>query len=518
MKTVPVKVHNRFDFELSDVATGAVKQRATCYNIVLNQYFTRLVQNNTTIDAIGLGTGTGTPNITRTSLFNYLIWKSATVVDSHVAYPTSWVRKKITLSPSECVGAVITEVGLGGSRNSSFYLCTHSMLKDSEGNQIAITKSDTDVLTVYATFYVTVNIATDGSFVLPSDPNNSYIIYKVLGVGSGSYYSSVYFGASRDLADSYAVQYSAIGSASISMSYDVTNLRLNFTATRLNYDCSFNDHMFSDIGIPTIATWKLPNADIFPNITLENVAVGNGDGSRTEFNVPIPMFVKNSEVIRVNGVVMERGVDYTVDNEANNAGYEELYPCAYRKNVSTLAGHGYWNSDYTRPVMLAGQTQQQSGLYFPVGGSNLSSPTKYTGFDFGSVQRFNTIRIPAASLRTSYSWSSTVSDTLILQYSVDGETWTTACEQSVNGGSDEIVIRLSPEVSARYWRGWARNSYNIYAIKWPNLSIYYEKPGLVFTNPPADGAAIEMDCQIDRPIKNENWVLDFSCAIEFSRG
>ncbi len=53
---------------------------------------------------------------------------------------------------------------------------------------------------------------------------------------------------------------------------------------------------------------------------------------------------------------------------------------------------------------------------------------------------------------------------------------------------------------------------------YPNLVICYEEPGLVFTNPPADGAAIEMDCDLDRPIKNENWVVDFSCSVQFSRG
>lgn len=65
-----------------------------------------------------------------------------------------YTRRKIVLSPSDYVGARITEVGFGYSTSSGSAV-THSMLKDSEGNQIAIEKTDTDVLTIYATFYLT---------------------------------------------------------------------------------------------------------------------------------------------------------------------------------------------------------------------------------------------------------------------------------------------------------------------------------------------------------------------------
>lgn len=516
MNTIPVKVHNRFDFELTDAKTGAVKQKCTCYNIVLNQYFTRLVGNSSTINGIMLGTGTGTPVVTRTSLFNFLIRKEATVVGSHIAYPTSYVRKKITLSPSECVGANITEVGFCGIQSSSGYLTTHSMLKDSEGNQIAIQKTDTDVLTVYATFFVTIEQPSDSSYILP-DANHSYIIYRVLGVGEGSYYSTAYFCSDQAQSNAYNIQYSQIASSSVSMSSDTTNLRIHFTASRLNYDSAYNDHMFSVVGIPTIAAWKLPNADIFPLIPLRNVPIGNGNGVKTEYDLPVPLFAEGSEVIRVDGVVMQRGVDYTIKHDNNNLRYGELFPCANRANVSTVAGHAVSSTNASRPVMVAARTQTEAGLCFPTGGNNKTSPTAYTEFDFGSAKPFNRIRFSSACIKASYSYSS-LSVNLVLQYSVDGVTWTTAFDQTVGPDSDEIIVELAPVVNARYWRGFTTGSYHGYATKWPNISIYYYEPGLVFTNPPADGAAIEMDCQLDRPIKNENWVLDFSCSIQFARG
>ena len=108
---------------------------------------------------------------------------------------------------------------------------------------------------------------------------------------------------------------------------------------------------------------------------------------------------------------------------------------------------------------------------------------------------------------------------LYVQYSLDGTTWTTAFNPTVGNQVDTDIILPTP-VRARYWRIFQHysNGSTVVASKFPNILIYYYEPGLVFTNPPADGAAIEMDCQLDRPIKNENWVLDFSCAIQFARG
>ena len=178
--------------------------------------------------------------------------------------------------------------------------------------------------------------------------------------------------------------------------------------------------------------------------------------------------------------------------------------------------HAYTSTSYSRPMMVAGRNASEAGLYFP-NSSSKTDPTAYTEYDFGSVQPFNRIRFAASCMRASYSWSA-LSVNVVLQYSADGTTWKTAFDQTVGPDTAEIVVKLDPVVNARYWRGFTTGSYYGYATKWPNLSIYYYEPGLKFTNPPADGAAIEMDCSLDRPIKNENWVLDFSCSVEFSRG
>ena len=64
-------LHNKFEIEVVDIKTGKVKQKETIYNIVVNQMFTRLCAGNTYFTGISYGTGTGTPDVSRTGLFTY---------------------------------------------------------------------------------------------------------------------------------------------------------------------------------------------------------------------------------------------------------------------------------------------------------------------------------------------------------------------------------------------------------------------------------------------------------------
>ncbi|MFA7175449.1 MAG: discoidin domain-containing protein, partial [Kiritimatiellia bacterium] len=106
----------------------------------------------------------------------------------------------------------------------------------------------------------------------------------------------------------------------------------------------------------------------------------------------------------------------------------------------------------------------------------------------------------------------------VISYSQDNETWTdiltaeTALYSSVHAD-----VTLDTPVTARYWRLSVSSATQLGGGSCPNIRLGYVTPGIVFTNPPAAGAAIEMDCKLDRPIKNENWVLDFSFAVQFER-
>ena len=67
-----VLLHNKFEIEVVDAATGELKQKAYAYNVIVNYYFSsRLTGSPLGVSAdllryIALGTGMGTPAITDT--------------------------------------------------------------------------------------------------------------------------------------------------------------------------------------------------------------------------------------------------------------------------------------------------------------------------------------------------------------------------------------------------------------------------------------------------------------------
>lgn len=500
-KIIKPIIHNRFDIEVRDSRTNELKQKAVSYNIVLDKFFNYLVNKQKKMAYIHVGTGTGTPTIERTQLFTFLGAKATSVVETGKAYPVSYIRRSIVLSPSDFVGAKITEVGLGASQYATD-LVTHSMLKDSEGNQIAIQKTDTDVITIYSTFYLTMS-QNDEDYVLPTPANNA-IISAVL---EDNYLNAtLVMGAYNTLQTADELAIKAISSkTNVYMAGDYPNKKWISSVTRWNYN-EANGHIISSIGSPTFACWKLPNTDIFPQITLLNMAVGTGDGQKLEFNCPIPKVVENSEFIRVNGVTQTKNVDYTFDYENNSAEYPELFISSDNKNFDISGGYnaGYLGCDFFGWNAVAKN---------PSRGANGSTPIV---LDFRKDVKINRFKFPAC-FTPNYSGGGS-SITLKLEYSTDGVLWNQVLNKSYSSlytATDNISFET---ITARYWRFYATASAGVGAAISPNLLLGYTTPGIKFTTPPPNGATIEMDCKIDRPIKNVNWVLDFSFSVQFERG
>jgi hypothetical protein len=173
-------IHNRFDVEVRDAETNELKQTVVAYNIILNRWFHYLTKTGNVsfyadpLKAIGVGTGTGTLDVTRTDFFSYLGKKIPTTIETVYAYPTSYITREIRIESTEYNGSTITEVGfMAGYNDTYYYLITHAFLKDSEGNQIAIEKTDTDVVIIRGTFYVTFNCTGfgDNGIYPPADQN-----------------------------------------------------------------------------------------------------------------------------------------------------------------------------------------------------------------------------------------------------------------------------------------------------------------------------------------------------------
>jgi hypothetical protein len=97
-----VNIHNKFDIEVLDITTGKIRQRAEAYNIVLDSMWTQLLGfSSSYFSWISFGTGSGTLDKSRTTLFNYLGTKTA-VTDTIVKdIPVSSWKRRIVLNPEE---------------------------------------------------------------------------------------------------------------------------------------------------------------------------------------------------------------------------------------------------------------------------------------------------------------------------------------------------------------------------------------------------------------------------------
>lgn len=321
-------IHNRFDIEVVDAKTGEIKQRAQAENVICTALWTRLFTPNTYFNYIHYGTGSGTPATNDTSLFSFLGYGtpdfSDDTIDVNAALGYASYRRKIQLTELVAVGATITEVGIGYSTTAAT-LCTHAMLKDMNGNQISIAKTNTDILNIYATVFVHWPAAGEDSGhiqVLPylKQLNLQRPLLGFLGFLLGSY-------APRNLSKGW---YSAtppdylqpvngnvmpnISPVEITSTYSLSTKTITLTGGRLAAS-SFNDGGFLGIRLFASGYGDRP-ADLLPiagsfyvkvggtwfpysSITTENI--GTGDGTTKDFVTEFPF--PYDATIYVNGII-----------------------------------------------------------------------------------------------------------------------------------------------------------------------------------------------------------------------
>ncbi|OGO89694.1 MAG: hypothetical protein A2Y15_04390 [Clostridiales bacterium GWF2_36_10] len=279
------------------------------------------------------------------------------------------------------------------------------------------------------------------------------------------------------------------------------------------------NHTVRTIGINSIGAISLPNHTMFPPVQVTKIAIGTGDGSTTDLNIKAPFIIPNSETIYVNNVALSRGTDYEIDYENNFCDMRENYHTAGLTcrmdnvsfgNLKTATKSG---SNYRDPI--AWWDCYEANQY---PSSCTISEANPIFIDFGTAKECNRMKIeintvPAAQI-----------DNLKIQYSADNSTWT-----DVPGMTRASQIWNFTLTSARYWRVFIP-SYNwSYALTTGTntrdeqalgTTFFLGKtvPGLKFTTPPANGAAIEASYQLELPFKTSNNLLRFTCSLLLSRG
>lgn len=489
-------IHNRFDIEVVDAATGKVKETAVAYNTICDKLWTELTSGKSYFNYIQYGRGSGTPAASDTSLFSRISDASAGTATYSFDYETGVfsARRDIQLTASTAVGETITEVGIA-SASGNGNLCTHAMLQDMNGNQISIQKTDLDVINIYATVFVHFNQYgyDNGSLRLTFTKEALQHSLAARFAGSGGTYSlpnyayaSSSYGFSTGVSGGGYAPYDLTnrsGTVSATVTWNNSEKTLTFKANRLEAS-SFNiggirricfayDEI-SYYGTTAPLLFMYPGGSWFPYSNIVNEAVGTGDGTTKDFALDFP-FAHDMKVY-IDGV---ETTDFTLDyapsqygTDSNNYGY--AVQMEYLDTKSTVDNHipliakvtGNYNSEFS-------------------GTRIFYNPCYELGIE---------------KIYISYDVTCYVSNDL--------KTWTQIAK-------DALSYTVPTEYQHyKYWKGVSTSNSGRFAYQMSPPSTYVGK-ALHLNNPPPEGAVITADYHSDCIAKDANHVFDFSAVIHF---
>lgn len=537
MKTnITSKFNNEYTLQLRDITTGKIKQEIKTHNVVLNNLWSYqgLVDRDSYASSntkyIAVGSGTGTPAATDGDLFHRLWAQEGSTTTETSADGKILETVIVTKFPANTsYVADITEVGIAVDIQWSFCLVTHALLQDAEGNPITMHKGDLDELIVTATIRFTME---GGGFTLfPYDRTKL-----------GNYFTSGK-SANELCVSSLSLQRSPLGHANFNEYYASKTLcfspniaynrgthKFTITNGRITADRG-NTHYYNSLVLANFGYWTLPNPDIFPYYDIENISLGIGDGVTTNFDNPLNYFVKDSERITKNGVLLTRDVDYTIDYHNNKDMLSEISQGLQANIHSALDDRTNGSVPFFHPY------DNGSGIFNDVSGNGLAnrfSKNDPLFIDFKEATIINTIKI--ASLCTDYVWNSNyphytcavTSAIFKFSYSDDGESYTEILTTE-NFDAHAGKAFTFPDIKAKHFKIEILASTNFDRSNWyyldgnagfPTCNDCFigrvGDPYIRFTTPPEEGAELKMTVQMDRPFKNDRFVIDFTGEIKLS--
>lgn len=525
---IPISIANRYHVLLVG-PEGEIKQESISHNTVCQNMFSNDADYNGwglwNLRNLQFGSGTGTPAISDTTLFKQLWGVAIQKVSHELKYPTSTIHMTFEVPANSSYVGTITELGLGDRA----HLMTHALLSDAEGQPISIDKTDIDKLIVDVDLFITVTASEP--IHLPDSVQNMDFVCNLrdraaneTGYCGGTMYSpyknvelstsikaaqlnqhrqrkQAWSGADMP-SSAYNTHYGAQLGACTFGGYN--NRKMTLTTKRIAQDLKLTDDIYFK-GL-TILGWgyiPFPNHDVFPVYTIENIKIGVGDGETSIYKNPLAYFIPNTEEITVNGVLLTRDVDYTIEAHNNADMYVELSPC----NEAIISG-GY---------------QAQCNYYPEAFRRSLSTGTDIPGWDARncthSINKDNPIfidmleSVTCNAIRIPQFWGA---GTYELFYSEDGEEYISVTTLSKPNTTAEVHT-IFDSITARYWKlttTTTNTGTNIGNFNQPKAYCaflgYVGDGNITFTNPPAEDAEILMKVDMDLPYKNSNWVIDIS--------
>lgn len=486
--SIDVKIHNRFDIEVTDINTGEIRQKAQAENIVLDSLWSRLLGSSSGyFSAIAYGSGTGTPDPSRTTLFKHVAAVSVTsetIVDNDPITGVHSARRAINIQPETSVGVEITEVGIASGTSGA--ILTHAMLKDMNGVPISIVKKDTDLITIYATVYAHVPPEgfDNGHITLLTNmfdaPYANAVVNTMLGIavdrnvhgGHGLPYTTVLSFSDRPYVGGGANSsgYSSSDIPNKRKMYAMTSLpsvhaangKENLYVNMYYYTTSGNSGHYTPIySLKVGGSW-------FPGTQILGETIATGDGIKksftTEFTLPESAKVYVNGVLQTSGVTVRKIPDFTTDM----AKYLHLLHPSSTDDVHVVS--------FTRSTSPA----TLSIYYNPFYELGLASWGALTYSDYGSTV--------------------SVSNNLI--------DW-------------EVVTRTDKKdfnipVEYRYYKYWKLESYTRYNHSLVKLSIPEEiRDRVLFDVAPEVGAVITMDYFTKSIAKNTDYLVSLDTSLSF---
>ena len=365
-KIVNGKIHNRFDFHVLNVETGEEKTYHA-YNIILDGYWETLISSSRALfSQISIGRGSSTLDKGRTTLFDQIASIATTGGVRTYAFPTSSWRQHIVLGTTQYNGETITEVGIRGTR-----LHTHAMLTDAEGQNISITKNSNMIITIYATFFVTLELGSNETL----SAADMRWVYPV-GWAMGDTMSAV---AQNLLAGPPSKNTSlTIWAAAQNPSFDLPNRRLVLPPVTVGVNDGTGEwtHALLSSGLAL----KLTDFDDFGGHELVDVPMGMGDGVKSLFLIPAKNMIENTIEVSVDGTLVAPA-DYTLSPTICLSGPStRALPSGFGGEYLGYSRNGQFLASYDGGVIRVYSLDENDDLIL-VPGSTISTGLTLYGLD-----------------------------------------------------------------------------------------------------------------------------------------
>ena len=441
---------------------------------------------------------------------------------------------------------------------------TKGTLKDSEGNPITITKTALDKLIVEVEWEFQF---ASNDFVFFEDLQSEIVMNAAM-LGYNSGYASKYAPLNKALQNALYVStlpfdkgiipighiaYSTGSSGSSMPCFWGSTYSPNWQKTGNDpYKYTENNtvripqadlplHYINQIGILGLGSISLPNSNVFPTYTLQDIEVGTGDGTTNEFECPIPWFLKDTDKLYKNGQLLTRGVDYTIDHKHNRQKLISISEGNFAKIIQSAVEYmGEAGKKSSKNITWGSYIIPFTACLYSIGGYN----SQYV-FGLNPYIVFKASEPLILDMEKETEINYFVSpyikggSKLKLYYSNDNEEYTYVGEvdvltSQINGGTaipDKHKLSFNT-IRARYWKveitsangqdavyelPYSYNTTYDHTVEETKTAMYnqcgflgYVGEPIKFKTPPAKGDIITMDVSLDRPYKTTQNVIDIA--------